>query len=264
MRWGLAQGEYPSPEEFVEEAVKLVDEAEKEGITLRIMGALAIFIHSPEYQDLYLKFGRLGGKVFTDIDFMSLSKCRSKIPDFFTARGYTYNPMILRLHGKKRHIYYGKRIPMVDVFFDKLEMCHTIDFRNRLHLDKPTIPLADILLEKMQIVEINEKDIIDSIVLLRAHELGDNDNNVVNVKYIAKLMSQDWGFYYTTTMNLKKLKQFLPKYDVLTDEDKNDVASKIDTILEAIEKEPKSMGWKMRAKIGPSKKWYRDVEEVLR
>jgi len=157
-----------------------------------------------------------------------------------------------------------ERIPMVDVFFDKLEMCHTIDFRNRLRLDKPTITLADMLLEKMQIVKINEKDIIDTIVLLRAHDIGENDKDKVNIKYVSKLLSNDWGFYYTVTMNLKKVKELCKKYNVLSNEDMKDVTSKIDRILEKIEKEPKSMKWKMRAKIGPSKKWYKEVEEVIR
>jgi len=90
---------YPTPEEFVSEAIRLVEEAEENGITLRIMGALGIFIHSPpEYQNLYLRFGRLEGKVFTDIDFMSLSKFRKNIPKFFTERGYTADMMVIKLH----------------------------------------------------------------------------------------------------------------------------------------------------------------------
>jgi len=140
-------------------------------------------------------------------------------------------------------------------------MCHIIDFRKRLDLDYPTIPLTELLLEKMQIVQINEKDIKDSIVLLREHPIGAGDNETLNVSYVAKLLSQDWGFYYTATTNLAKTRSFVEKYDRLQSGDVSDVQKKIDELQAAIDSEPKSVSWKMRAQIGPSKKWYRDVQE---
>jgi len=152
----------------------------------------------------------------------------------------------------------------VDVFFDKLEMCHTIDFKDQLEVDYPTISLANLLLEKMQIVQLNEKDVIDTVVLLREHDVGEGDVETVNVKYISRLFSKDWGFYYTVTTNLKRIKdEFLPSYN-LPDEDKTTVKDKIDILLERVQEEPKSLGWKMRAKVGAKKKWYRDVEELYR
>ena len=45
----------------------------------------------------------------------------------------------------------------IDIFFDKLEFCHIIDFRGRLEIDYPTISLSDILLQKMQIVQTSLK-----------------------------------------------------------------------------------------------------------
>ena len=116
----------------------------------------------------------------------------------------------------------------------------------------------------MQIVKINEKDIKDTIVLLLEHEIGDSDGETINSKYIAKLLSKDWGFYYTVTTNLNKVRSFLDRYEVLTSEQKSNASDKIDKLLEAVEKEPKSLGWKLRAKVGPAKKWYTEVEEVER
>lgn len=229
------------------------------------MGALAIRLHSPRYAGLHEKLKRLGEREFTDIDFMASGKHRKGIRKVLEEQGYEINQPVLRLFGYKRHIYENPKSRIsVDVFFDKLEMCHTIDFRKRLKVDYPTISLADLLLEKMQIVEINEKDIKDSIVLLRAHDVGESDKDLVNAKYVAELLAKDWGFWYTATTNLKKLKKFLMRYDVLTDEDRKDVSEKIRKILEYVDKEPKTMGWKWRARTGPKKKWYRDVEEVLR
>jgi len=256
---------YPPAETFLSEAQELVEIAKQRGLLLRIMGALAIRLHSKEYVELHKKLKRLGEREFTDIDFMTLGKQRREVRKLLEEKGYKIDPMVLGLFGYKRHIYHNPKNNInVDVFFDKLEMCHTIDFKNRLEVDYPTISLADLLLEKMQIVHINEKDIKDTIVLLRAHNVSDNDKETVNAKYIAKLLSKDWGFWYTVTTNLKKLEKFLNKYDALTNEDRKDVSAKIYTLMEYIDKEPKSIGWRLRARTGPRKKWYRDVEEVSR
>lgn len=255
---------YPLPDAFINEALKLVEDAEKEGITLRIMGAIAIYLHSRGYEEIWRRLDRLSGKQFTDIDLMCCESTRSKVLKFFEDRGYSYNKTQATIYGDKRLIFMGNAIPLVDVFFNRLEMCHTINFKGRLTADYPTIPLAELLLEKLQIVKINEKDIKDAIVLLRAHDLGQNDEDIINVGYIADILSNDWGFYYTVTTNLKKIKNLLPKYNVLTDKDIHNVSNKIDNIIDIIEKTPKSIGWKMRAKIGASKKWYREVEETIR
>jgi hypothetical protein len=151
----------------------------------------------------------------------------------------------------------------VDVFFDTLEMSHTVDFKTRLEVDYPTISLADLLLEKMQIHHINEKDIKDAVVLIRAHSIGDSDKECINQSYIARLLSNDWGFYHTVILNLNKTKLLLSDY-AIPQEDKADVTAKIDKLISRIEEEPKSMWFNMRAKIGEKKKWYNDVDETIR
>lgn len=249
---------------FVKEAERIVGEAEERGLVLRIMGALAIHMHCPKFAGLHRKLERLGEKMFPDIDFMSIKESRKKLPEFFEGLGYTCDKAVMAIFGLNRHIYYGSKIPTIDVFFDKLRMCHEIDFRDRIKIDCPTVSLADLLLGKMQIVKINLKDVKDTVVLLREHEVGEGDEETVNSKYIAKLLSKDWGFYYTVTTNLKEIKERFPTFKVLDKQDISDVETKIDQLLEAIEREPKSMGWKMRAKIGTKKKWYEEVEEVVR
>jgi len=247
--------------DFVEEALRIISEANKRGIQLRLLGATAVKLHSPKFARLYEDMQR----ALTDLDLISYARFRPQLKDFLKSLGYTADDRFIALHGHKRQIYFdetNKRT--VDIFIDKLEFCHIIDFTGRLELDNPTITLADILLEKMQIVQINEKDIKDTIIMLREHEVGEIERETVNAKYIAKRLSDDWGFYYTVTINLKKVKDFLPEFKALSDSDRGDVASKVDKLLAYIEKESKSFGWKMRARVGPSKKWYTEVEELSR
>jgi hypothetical protein len=155
--------------------------------------------------------------------------------------------------------------PAVDVFFDKLDFCHAIDFRKRLEVDYPTISLADLVLEKLQIVEINEKDLKDMIVVLLEHAIGDSDApETINGAYISTLLSEDWGFFHTLTTNLNKVDQFTDSYEALVPEQRTDVHGKVATLRQLVESRPKSFGWKVRARVGTSRKWYKDVAEERR
>jgi len=246
---------------FREEALRVIAEADKRGATLRLLGALAIQVHCPKYRGLYEEMQR----PLTDLDFITRSKNSQYLTRLFRDLGYEPNEIFIQMHGHSRHIYQdplNRRI--ADVFLDKLSFCHTIDLANRLELDSPTVPLADLLLEKMQIVHINEKDLKDSIVLLAEHEVGDTDSEMVNGRYIAQLLSGEWGFWYTVTTNLKRLKDYIQERSDLDTGVKKTVVARIDNLLRRLDDEPKTFGWKMRARIGPSMMWYNEVEEVVR
>lgn len=250
--------------DLMDEAKRIIEDGEKEGITLRLMGGCAIRAHCSKFR--YLLDGMK--RELPDIDIMSYSKLSPHVKRFFTKLGYTPDEEVLAYYAffkGGRHIYYDKeRKITVDVLFDTLSMCHEIDFRGRLELDYPTISLADILLHKMQIVELNKRDVIDTIVLLREHNVGEKDKEVINAKYIGSILSKDWGFYHTVTTNLSEVKKFLGQYDILTTEDCSDINNKIDELLVELEKEPKTLKWRMREKIGTRMKWYQEVEEVKR
>ena len=122
-------------------------------------------------------------------------------------------------------------------------------------------PVAELLLEKMQIVNITEKDLKDSVILLAEHDIGDTDNETINGKHIASILSKDWGFSYTVTTNLQHVKEYADK-SPLGEADNLLVKQRIARLLDIIEKAPKSLRWTTRARIGTKKKWYQDVEEL--
>ena len=248
-------------QDFEQEALRIVNEAQKEGIVLRLMGASAVKMHCIKYKALLEEMDR----ALTDLDFMTYRKNSQYLTNLFRRLGYEPNDIFIQMHGHTRHIYMDKLHRRVaDVFFDKLSFCHTIDFQNRLELDSPTITLTDILLEKMQIVHINEKDIKDSRVLLAEHDIGETDRETVDAKHIAEVLSNDWGFYYTVQTNLKRVAGYVEEKPAWPAEVKETVRNKVETLLNRIESEPKSFRWKMRAKVGTSKIWYNEVEEVER
>ncbi len=261
---------------FVEESVRVVNEAEKRGIILRILGALAIHIHCPEYEQIHYGLDRLGtgNSTFTDIDYVAYKKQSGKIRDLFEKEiGYLADPYVLYLFGGKRLIYnHPKGLYYIDVFFDELDYSHVVKFgkpdSGRLELDSPTITLADLVLEKTQIHEINEKDIKDLLVLFLEHNIEDKESReAVNGSYIAQVLADDWGFWYDATNNLEKVKSFTDQYlaqGKLTDDHMEKVKGRIDELLQMIQDEPKTKSWNKRAKKGVSKQWWQDVEEVYR
>lgn len=250
---------------FLDEARRIVEEAQTKDLTLRVMGGVGIRLHCLDYQDFANRMRRLGEgeQEFTDLDFMSYKGQRNRMKDLFDSIGYVKRRATLSTAASERQIYFhSKGWFFVDVFFDKLLVAnHPLDFRNRLELDFPTIPLTDLLMEKLQIVNFSEKDLKDTLILLRAHRLEQREeSDVIDIRRIGQLLSKDWGFYYTLTNNLKGVKAFLPRLRGLTEEEMQELRSKIDLLLEHVEREPKSMGWKMRAKVGARKMWYQPVE----
>jgi hypothetical protein len=244
---------------FREEAQRIVDQATADGILLRLMGAIAFSLHCPKFGNLQALLGR----AFTDIDFASYRRYVPDIRKLLSKLGYEEDSMVTNLYGSRRLVFNdlgnGRHC---DVFLDKLEFCHDIVFLGRLEVDSPTVPLAELLLEKMQIVNLNEKDVIDSVMLLREHQVGDSDAETINSTRIANLTAHDWGLWKTVTTNLTRMEQLIPEMAKLSDGDRKDVMAKIDGLLLRIYDEPKSTSWKMRAKVGEKRKWYRDVEEL--
>ncbi len=247
--------------DFLEEVHRITDAAKSEGVLLRLLGALAFHIHCPKFSYIQEMLGR----TFTDIDFASYKKETARINALFTELGYQYDVRVRALFGSRLIFYDTSGTSRhCDVFLDKLEFCHDIVFQDRLEVDDPTIPLAELLLEKMQIVKLEEKDAIDTIMLLREHPIGGSDNETINADYLARLTSRDWGLWKTFTTNLENVRKATQTHEKLSEEDRNDVTSKITALRGRIDKEPKTRGWKMRSQIGERKKWYRDVDELLR
>lgn len=251
--------------DFVNEAKNIVERAQQNGLTLRVLGATAFRIHCPDHVHIHVSMGR----DITDIDFAAYSKEGEKIEKFLAKDHFQSERQKASLTPELfagRHIYENPATGLhVDIFEDELNMCHKVNFRNRLHLDSPTISLADLCLEKFQIVRINEKDIRDMLMLFASHPVGEVETEIINGKYIAGIMSKDWGFYYTTTMNLGKIRKGLERYkDLFTSQDNQYIEDRITTLERMIADAPKSLAWKARAAVGTRVQWYNDVEEVDR
>jgi hypothetical protein len=256
---GMGGQDQAEREKFENELKRILEASEQAGVLLRVIGSLAFQMHCPQYGYLQAAMGR----AYTDIDFAAYRKQNKEIKELMTGLGYQEDREVFIVSEGDRSIFHQLKGSLhVDVFYEKLDFSHVISWQDRLEVDNPTIPLAELLLEKMQIFKINEKDIIDTIMLLLEHPLGSHDNEVINIDQVAQLCAKDWGLWRTTTMNLDKVQQLAQTYSQLSSEEKNKVSEQVNKTLARIESEPKTLAWRLRSRVGDRVKWYKDVDEV--
>ncbi|HEY0277749.1 MAG TPA: hypothetical protein VGC32_05735 [Solirubrobacterales bacterium] len=227
-----------------EESIALTDATAAAGVPVSLLGGAAIFLHCPgaiadgPYREL------------ADIDAVTTKRAARDLTAVLEGRGYEPDSRFNAMHGDRRMIFKGPR-GKLDVFVDEFEMCHRIDLTDRVGIEPRTLPVADLLATKLQIVELNEKDARDAAALLREHELGSGPGDHVDVDYLNGLVGSDWGLWRTLDGTLAALGELEP-----------DVAPRANELREAFEAAPKSRGWKMRARVGERKRWYELPEEV--
>jgi hypothetical protein len=187
--------------DILDEMHRLVEAARANSILLRALGGLAVRVRSGDIQKFF-------AREYRDLDFVVADNDRKKIEPFFQQMGYESDRQFNILNGTKRQIYLDPNSERhVDIFVGNFEMCHKLPMSGRLHLDPVTVPLAELLLSKSQIVELNQKDALDIASLLLFNETGSDDHGRINLSQIAKLCGQDWGLYKTTSINLKRVEE---------------------------------------------------------
>jgi len=195
---------------------------------------------------------------YKDLDFATAKKSSGDLQKLLRDMGYEPHLGFNAMNGRERLLFYDDpNQRQVDVFVSSFRMCHEIPLEQRLGVDSDTVPLAELLLTKLQIIELNEKDVRDTVALLLEHDVTDDDAGV-NAEHVASLCADDWGLWRTITHNLEGVRQHLSSYAV----DHEVVSGRLARLQERIEAAPKSRGWRLRAKVGERKRWYELPEEV--
>lgn len=245
-------------QELLAELHRLVQTAESKKIQLRAIGGLAVRLH---YADDHPAFKR----DYPDLDFVVARKQRREFEAFMAEAGYSPNRQFNLLNGAHRQIYFQNGSELkVDIFVGDFEMCHKIALEDRLTADPLTIPLAELLLSKAQVVEINRKDLLDLTSLLLFNETG-NDDSRINLTQLARLCSADWGLYKTVSINLGRVADLTTQADSpLTDSERAAIRARCQEILKTFETMTKPLAWQLRDRVGTRVRWYEEVEEVAR
>jgi len=242
--------------DVVAEAERLLERAEDHGLALRVLGGVAIRLRAPGELPPAL------ARTYGDADFMTAKGASGDAQKFFRNEGYEPHVAFNALHGTERLLFFDDgNERQVDVFVGSFNMSHKIPVKDRLALEPRTLPLAELLVTKLQIAELNEKDVRDAFALFHGHAVNEGDGESINAARVAELCSTDWGLWRTLTGNLNACREFLFRYD-FSEEERARIRDRIATLLEHIDREPKSRGWKLRARIGERKRWYTTPEEV--
>jgi hypothetical protein len=245
----------PILEDIVAEGERLVDLASSDGVGLRLLGGVAVRLRAPELPPAF-------DREYQDLDFVAPKGSASDTDRFLRDAGYEPHTAFNALNQKERMLFFDTAHErQVDVFVGAFRMCHEIPLNDRLRAQDRTVPLAELLLTKLQIIELNEKDVRDTLLLVHGHPVADEDGEAINGARIAELCAGDWGLWRTITENVAKVRDHAGNYDVPGDA-RERMTARLQEVLDRIESEPKSRGWKLRAKIGERKRWYELPEEV--
>lgn len=242
------------------EAVRIVSEAGDAGVTLRVTGSAGIRLHCNAPGGVMDLLGRPA----KDIDFVVPEKHRKGMRRYLESRGYiTDRDLLIAMEGTRYSFTHATSGTQVDVFVERLNFCHTIEIRSRLHQHPITLPVEELMLAKLQIIEMTMTDIMDVAVILATHRVGPGDLEAIDGKHIARLLAGDWGFHHTATRNLAKIAAMVGTSAAVDigGEFNAQVHEGVRQLLAVIDAEPKSLAWRMRNKIGERKQWWQDVDE---
>ena len=242
--------------DIVDEARDLLMAAGHYDLPFRLIGGLAVLLHAPE--GLHSAVVRS----YKDIDLVTVRGARRQVSELMLGRGYQAIEAFNAINGHRRLLFYDTGSErQVDIFVGWFEMCHVIPIVERLALDEITVPLAELLLTKLQVVRLNEKDQCDILGLLYHHEVGDADGETINGEYIGRLCAADWGLWRTCKLNLERSTDALPRYQ-FSDDERILIGDRIERLWRLIEETPKSARWRLRDRVGDRKQWYEEPEEV--
>jgi hypothetical protein len=243
-----------------EECNIILAEAKKQNVILRAIGGIAINIHCPEASVIPVLKREYG-----DLDFVTASPDDQRMREFFNTINFSANSRFNALQGKTRMIFNNPDNTWhIDIFINEFRMCHKLQFdHERLLKDPWTIPLADLLLTKLQIFEINVKDVKDIAAILLEHPLGEGDFEMINMKRILEITNNDWGFYTTAHDNIDKIPTILDSLDLQINH-KQVIKQRLSELEKIIDDSPKSSRWKLRASLGKTRKWYEEPEDASR
>jgi hypothetical protein len=242
---------------LVRRAREILEAARARDLDVRLIGGVAIYLGASE------PARRLLGRNYGDIDLVARRKQSRDLRRLLEELGYEGQQPFNATHGDRRLLYHhADPEHRVDVFLEIFEMCHTIDLGPRLTVDSETLSSADLIITKLQIAQINAKDLSDCLLILLDHAPAARDGEaLLNTSRVAELCGADWGLYTTLTDNLRHLANYVGSVR-LSEGERLSVHERIGQVLDAIERTPKTLRWKARARVGRRVQWHDTPDEI--
>lgn len=235
-----------------DEAVRVLDAAESEGVMLRALGGLAVKLICPSARVPPL------ARSYKDLDLATRHAESSRVTALLASLGYEPDLEFNALHGLKQLYFWDPRHGrQLDVFVDRIDLSHTLEIADRLEITPRTLPPADLLLTKLQVVEVNEKDLKDACALLADHPVSPDG---IDPARVTEILCDDWGWWRTCTQTLASATSYAESLDGFARKD--GALRAASDLRAAIDSAPKSVRWRMRSIIGERVRWYELPEET--
>lgn len=240
-------------EDPIEEGRRVIDAADENSITVRQIGGTAIYEHAETSHEEPFKRG------YRDVDFVGTKAEEDELVEFMVDLGYAANRRFNTMRNYRLEFQDEENERKCDYILDKFDFCHQWSLSERIEEDYPTVPIEDLLMSKLQIVEVSDRDVRDMVAMVNDHPVESGDSTeTIDPEYVAGLCEGDWGLYKTTTMSIDRIKEYLANNDLPLDE--ATIAERLDTLRNEIETRPKTLRWKLRSMIGERKQWYNRPE----
>ena len=227
------------------------------GATVRLLGGLAIAKHVHTEVPAALR------RSYPDIDLAVRRGDDRSLRGALQAGGYVPNVAFNSLRGDRRLLYYDEANDrQIDVFVGAFKMCHTLELDDRLTLDPATLAPADLLLTKLQVVEVepkgpNRRPRVAALPRTRRRTHGRRNRHRPprgghrpRLGMVHDGRGQPRGPARGGRRAAGRRRRPRPGVE------------RIDRIARALADAPKSLGWKARAKVGRRVVWYELPEEV--
>ena len=227
--------------------------AGEKGMPVALLGGLAVYRTCPSTRRE--PFAR----DINDMDFIVTKRRSSEFGKLLASLGYEGDHQFNSLHGETRLLYASPETD-IDVFVGVFQQCHELDLESVLGTAPAPIPLAHLLLTKLQIVQINRKDELDALAILTDHDVvAKGTADQIDLDVITSITSNDWGWFTTVSDNLAKLGTAVD--EAITGDERDLLHDRLDKIGQAVEQHPKSVKWKIRDRVGRRMPWYDLPEE---
>jgi hypothetical protein len=238
----------------VAESRRLVALADAAGVTARLLGGVAVRLQAPEA-------GPLLPRPIRDIDLVIPRGANRAFAALLAGHGYSGEQMFNAMHGSQRLIFNDPRNARhIDVFVGSFSMCHVIPIADRLDRQPLTVPLAELLLTKLQIVKLTERDQRDIYNLCFHHEVVADGVPGIESSMIAELCAKDWGLWRTATLTIAQSRERRGEFGLDAGQQAR-IQQRLDALAAAIEAAPKSRAWRLRSRVGERVRWYEEPEE---
>ena len=238
----------------VEESRRIIGAAAQRGVAVRALGGVAVHLQAPATGPLLPR--RVG-----DIDLVARRGTRTAVTEVLVEQGYRADEMFNALHGSRRLLFYDEpNQRKLDVFIGEFAMCHDIPIADRLEKDPLTVPLAELILTKLQIVELTERDQRDIYNLAYHHEVSAANGSGIEGRYVAEICSRDWGLWRTVRGTIERCTTDVIRYE-LSGEAVDLIRKRLNGLWAQIDEAPKSARWRLRSRVGDRVRWYQEPEE---